>query len=596
MVLGNVDGVRKRILEELETVYEMRSPKDQVASQEIIDVIKRLSGETEREISVAIDRRGRVTEVTIGDSSSVSLPLIDIREKKLSGVRIVHTHPNGNPRLSALDISALIKMKLDCIAAVGVTDIPEMVLGFLTIENNRIIAESTPPMSLEDALYFNTLDRIIYNEGLLKQADHVEEPEEKAVLVGIDTEESLEELKELAKACNLPVGDFIIQKRDRPDSAFFVGSGKVREIGERLQLTRSNVVIFDDELTGSQIRNLEEALGVKVIDRTTLILEIFARRAKSKEAKLQVELAQLKYRMSRLIGMGTVMSRMGGGIGTKGPGETKLETDRRKIREKVYDLTKELEHITSIRGVQRESRENNDVQKVSLVGYTNTGKSTLRNAIYEVSSKDSVVKEKVFEADMLFATLDTTTRAIALKDKRIVALTDTVGFVRKLPHDIIEAFKSTLEEVVFSDLLVHVIDVSSDDAFKQAVTVDSVLEEIGAGDKRTIIALNKVDKGISYVAEDIRNYYKDKYEIIEISAKNGFNLDKLVELITEALPKRHVHIEAMLPYAEQKLIANIHEKGTVIREEYKEEGTYMEAEIPSKELYLYEKFLVGGDK
>lgn len=596
MISGNIDGIRKRILDELETIFEIKTPKYQIASQEITDLISRLSIETEREISVAIDRRGKVQEVTIGDSSSVSLPLLDVKERKLSGTRIIHTHPNGNPRLSALDVSALVKMKLDCIAAIGLGEEPAMVIGFLTVDEGRLAAQATQPMDIQSALSFDILDRITFNETLMKQGESISEPEERAVLAGIDTEDSLEELRELAKACNLPVGDIIIQNRERPDNAFYVGSGKVREIGERLQLTRSNVVIFDDELTGTQIRNLEEQLGVKVIDRTTLILEIFARRARSREAKLQVELAQLKYRMNRLIGLGTVMSRTGGGIGTKGPGETKLEIDRRRIREKVTDLTRELSKITGVREVQRENRETNEIQKVSLVGYTNAGKSTLRNALYEISSKDSIVKEKVFEADMLFATLDTTTRAIALRDKRIITLTDTVGFVRKLPHDIIEAFKSTLEEVVFSDLLVHVIDASSDDAYKQAITVDSVLEEIGCGDKDMIIALNKVDKGLSYVVEDIRELYEGKHKIIEISAKNGKNLDELLDMIMEALPRTHSAIEVLVPYSEQKLLSSIRARGTVIAEEYREDGTYVKAEVPDRDLYMYEKFLVGGKK
>jgi len=594
VITGNIDGVRKRVLEELEQIFELKTAKYQFLDVAIIEIMVKVTKEINREVSVLIDRKGKVLEVTIGDSSAVSLPIVDLRENKLSKVRVVHTHPNGNPRLSALDISALVKMKLDSIVAIGASDSPEVVMGFLTVENQRVHVETTKPLSLDEAERFNILDRIIYNEGLLLEAEDLEEEEERAVLVGLESEENLIELRELAKAADVSVGEVIFQKRPTQDNTYYVGSGKVREIADILQLSRSNMVIADDELSGSQIRNLEDELGVKVIDRTTLILEIFARRAKSREAKLQVELAQLKYRMTRLIGLGTVMSRTGGGIGTKGPGEQKLEIDRRKIRERANDLSKELKKVVAIRGVQRENRDNNEIPKVSLAGYTNSGKSTLRNAIADLASKDSLIKTKVLEKDMLFATLDTTTRAISIKDNRVITLTDTVGFIRKLPHDLIEAFKSTLEEVIYSDLLIHVIDASVDDCYEQAVTVDKILEEIGAEDKNRIIALNKIDKGKSYKTEEIMKLYEGKYPIIEISAKNGTNLNALIELISEVLPENMVIIEALIPYDQQKLVANIHDKGTVIAEEYLEEGTKITAKVPNKERYLYSDYLIGG--
>ena len=280
----------------------------------------------------------------------------------------------------------------------------------------------------------------------------------------------------LHSACDIPVLDTVYQSRSKIDPAFFIGKGKVLEIASLRQTKRANLIIFDDELSGSQVRNLENATGAKVIDRTTLILEIFARRAKSKESKIQVELAQLKYRKSRLQGLGTVLSRTGGGIGTRGPGEKKLETDRRHINETIYDLNDELKKIKKNRDVQREKRNKESIPNISLVGYTNAGKSTLRNALCEMAAvKENKGKEKVFEADMLFATLDITTRAIVLKNKGLVTLTDTVGFVRKLPHDLVEAFKSTLEEVLYADLLCHVVDASSDVALEQMEAVEEVL-------------------------------------------------------------------------------------------------------------------------
>lgn len=595
MITGNIDGVRKRILEELEQIFEIKTAKYSFLDNAIIDIMLKATRELSREISVLVDRRGKVLEVTIGDSSAVSMPLVEMRDNKLSRVRVIHTHPNGNPNLSALDISALVKMKLDAIVAIGVSDEPNVVMGFLTVENQKIHVEATKPMIIEDAQRFNIIDRIIYNEGLILEAEDLEEEEERAVLVGLDTEESLYELRELAKAAEVSVGDFVFQKRATQDNALYVGKGKVSEIRDVLQLSRSNLVITDDELSGSQIRNLEDELGAKVIDRTTLILEIFARRARSREAKLQVELAQLKYRMSRLIGLGSVMSRTGGGIGTRGPGEQQLEIDRRKIRDRVNDLKNELKKVVAVRGVQRENRDQNEIPRISLVGYTNSGKSTLRNALADIASKDALVKNKVLEKDMLFATLDTTTRAISLQDNRLITLTDTVGFIRKLPHDLIEAFKSTLEEVIYSDVLVHVIDASVDDSYGQAIAVDEVLAEIGAGETPRIIAFNKVDKGKSYMTEQIEKLYEGKYPIVDISAKNGTNLNLLLETMSQILPDNMVLIEALIPYDMQKLISLVHQKGTILSEEYEENGTRIQARVPQREIHSYSDYIIGGE-
>ena len=373
MIYGNVDGVKKSAIEELERLYKAKCPKDEVCSIEIIEVISRVSSFIEREISVAIDRRGTIKAIAIGDSTSVEIETLDIREKKLAGVRIIHTHPNGMSNLSALDISALLKLKLDAIVAIGIYEgkILDCSLGMLTVFNDTLDYEETSHISLEEISKIHILNKISYMDSLIKEKDIIEDNEEKAILVGSDTKESLEELKELTKACDIPVLDSVYQSRNKIDSAFYIGRGKVLEIAQLRQKLRANVVIFDDELSGSQVRNLEAAIGAKVIDRTTLILEIFARRAKSREAKIQVELSQLKYRMSRLQGLGTIMSRTGGGIGTKGPGEKKLETDRRHIKEQIYDLNDELKKIKKIRETQREKRNKESIPKVSLVGYTN---------------------------------------------------------------------------------------------------------------------------------------------------------------------------------------------------------------------------------
>lgn len=594
MIYGNIEGIKNSFLEELENIYSIRTLKTDICNLEIIDIMSRISGLIEREVSVGINRKGNVTSVAIGDSTSVEVPIIDINEKRLSGIRVIHTHPNGYCNLSALDLTALLKLKLDSIVSIAILDgkIKDFSLGMLTLYNNKLEYEEKSNIILEDLMSIDILDKIRFVENLIKTNDVIEDTEEKAILVGSDTKESLDELKELTEACNIPVLQSIFQSRNKIDAAYFIGRGKVLEIASIRQIEKANVIIFDDELSGSQVRNLEAALGAKVIDRTTLILEIFATRAKTKEAKIQVELAQLKYRMSRLQGLGTVMSRTGGGIGTRGPGEKKLETDRRHIMETIYDLKAELKKIKKTREVQREKRNKENIPKVSLVGYTNAGKSTLRNALCDLAAKrETQTKEKVFEADMLFATLDTTTRAITLRNKGVITLTDTVGFVRKLPHDLVEAFKSTLEEVIFSDLLCHVIDVSSDTAVEQYIAVNEVLTELGAINKETILVLNKVDKATEDQLELIKSTIGTK-ETIEISAKNGTNLDKLLALIEEKLPYNYRKVEYIIPYEKGDVPSFLHRNARVIEEEYRDNGTYILAEVDDEVYNKTEDYII----
>lgn len=595
MIYGNIDGVKKSAIEELDRLYKVKCPKDEVCSIEIIEVISRVSSFIEREVSVAIDRRGNIKSIAIGDSTSVEIETLDIREKKLAGVRIIHTHPNGMSNLSALDISALIKLKLDAIVAIGIYEgkILDCSLGMLTVNDDKLDYEEKGNIPLEEITKIHILNKINYIDSLVKEKDIIEDDEEKAILVGSDTRESLEELKELTKACDIPVLESVYQSRNKIDAAFYIGRGKVLEIAQLRQKLRANVVIFDDELSGSQVRNLEAAIGAKVIDRTTLILEIFARRAKSREAKIQVELAQLKYRMSRLQGLGTIMSRTGGGIGTKGPGEKKLETDRRHIKEQIYDLNDELKKIKKIRETQREKRNKESIPKVSLVGYTNAGKSTLRNALCDVAAQKEVVgKEKVFEADMLFATLDITTRAIVLKNKGVITLTDTVGFVRKLPHDLVEAFKSTLEEVIYSDLLCHVVDTSSDTAIEQIKAVEEVLSELGASDKKTILVLNKIDKATGEQLENVKKATSE-YETIEISAREGINLEELLGIIEENLPYKMKKCEYLIPYDRSDMSSFLHRNGRVLEEDYRENGTFMFVEVDEESYNKSKDYIIN---
>ncbi|MGL5615467.1 MAG: GTPase HflX [Sarcina sp.] len=582
MIYGKIEGIKNSVLNELEELYGYTIPKYSVCTEEIIETICRISNDIEKEVSVGITRKGKVISVAIGDSTSVEIPVIDIHEKKLSGVRIIHTHPNGICRLSALDISALLKLKLDAIMAVAIEDgeIKDASMGFCKVENNVLVAEEYAHGTIEQTLNFKILDKIAYIEEMIKVNNVEEDDSEKAIIVGCDTEDSLIELQELAKACEIPVLERVFQNRSKVDSAFYIGSGKVLEIAELRQKLRANVVIFDDELTGSQVRHLESVLGVKVIDRTTLILEIFSRRAKTKESRIQVELAQLKYRSTRLMGLGTVLSRTGGGIGTRGPGEKKLETDRRHIKERIYDLQRELKKIKKTREVQREKRNKQNIPQVSLVGYTNAGKSTLRNTLCDMAAaKDNQSKEKVFEANMLFATLDTTTRAITLPSNRGITLTDTVGFVQKLPHELVEAFKSTLEEVIYSDLLCHVVDTSSEKFEEQIEAVEAVLSELNALDKSMLLVLNKIDLITEEELEKIKAKYSKDYEVIAISAYEKINLDGLLKLIETKLPYQLVEKEYLIPYSDQGMVAYLHRAGNVLEEEYKDNGTYIRAQV-----------------
>ncbi len=399
----------------------------------------------------------------------------------------------------------------------------------------------------------------------------VEQETYKAILVGLqlkeDIEYSMKELKGLAKADNIEVLGMVIQNLEKPNSATFIGKGKVEEIKEMVLNMEADMVIFNDELTGMQMRNLEDAIGVRIIDRTILILDIFASRATSREGKLQVELAQLKYRMPRLLGFGKALSRQGAGIGTRGPGEKKLETDRRHIERRILDINKELKQIESNRSTQRNKREKKEIPVVALVGYTNSGKSALMNRIL---SNIEAEGDTVFEENMLFATLDTYQRKIKLEDNTEFILIDTVGFVSKLPHALIEAFKSTLEEVNYADLLIQVIDASYDNHDFHIEVTNNVLDEIGAGAKPKIMAYNKMDlvEGAPMDTESDKTVY--------ISAKLDKNIDKLTKMIKDRLYGGMIETILVIPYDRGDVYSYLCDKANIIKTEYVDEGTKVE--------------------
>lgn len=408
-----------------------------------------------------------------------------------------------------------------------------------------------------------------------QEVTHQEQNVERAILVGLDrgnasdwtVEESLAELAELARTAGAEVLACVTQRRQSPDRATLIGPGKVQEVAQLILAYDANLVIFDDELSPVQHRNLEEALGVKVIDRTELILDIFAQRARSKEGKLQVELAQLQYLLPRLVGKGREMSRLGGGIGTRGPGETKLETDRRRIRQRISALRKELQEVIAHRELLRQQRVRNRVPVVALVGYTNAGKSTLFNAL--------VGAEEVYTANQLFATLDPTMRAVELDEARTIILSDTVGFIRKLPHQLVAAFRATLEEAVEADLLLHVIDVSEPNFTEQMEAVHEVLHELGVIGKPMLKVFNKADLLEPGQAEKVAARFP---QAIAVSAKYG-SLERLKAMIAAALPVQYERHWFHVPYDNGWLVGALHEKGNVLAVEYTATGTRLLVEL-----------------
>ena len=395
---------------------------------------------------------------------------------------------------------------------------------------------------------------------------------EKVVLVGVwtegtsqDAENSLKELAALAETAGSEVMAGLIQRRDKADPATFIGSGKVLELREAVVNTGADTVVCDGELSPAQLRNLEGKAKVKVIDRTALILDIFAQHAKSREGKAQVELAQMTYLLPRLRGWGDSLSRQAGGIGGRGPGETKIETDRRRINDKMAKLRREIKEMKTSRDTKRQERRRNNIPSVAIAGYTNAGKSSLMNRLTDAG---------VLVENALFATLDPTVRKTTSADGRIYTLSDTVGFVRHLPHQLIEAFKSTLEEVSGSDLIVHVVDGSHPDPQEQIRAVRGVINEIGGGEITEIIAINKADIA---PPEKIMQLLREEPNSFAFSARTGFGIETLVAAIESSLPRPRVEIKTIIPFSRGDLVSAIHERGEIFSEDYLPEGTSIHA-------------------
>jgi GTP-binding protein HflX len=414
---------------------------------------------------------------------------------------------------------------------------------------------------------------------------------EKGILIGLNIhnnpefDEIMEELKKLAEACHIEVIDVVTQNMDTPTVKYYIGKGKVTELKDLIESTDPDLVIFDNELSPSQIRNLEETLETKVIDRTILILDIFARRAKTTEAKLQVELAQSEYMLPRVIGMYKSLSRQRSGTGSKGPGEQKLELDRRLLRNKISKLKKDLKAIVETRRTQRKSRKQSHIPIVSLAGYTNAGKSTLMNAI--VDSSMNVDKKHVFKKDMLFATLETKTVNIKLSDSKNFLLTDTVGFIKNLPHDLIEAFKSTLEEITEADLILHVIDLSNKNYKHQIQSVNQVLKEIHADGIPVIYVYNKID-----LVDDLPLIETENG--VFVSAENNQNIDQLLDEVNIALEKNSSLVKLLLPFDKGDIFSYFKNSKSIIESAYQTDGIYVKIKLTKNEIEKYKQYIINN--
>jgi len=398
---------------------------------------------------------------------------------------------------------------------------------------------------------------------------------EPAVLVGVDKhgdEEVLDELAALADSAGAEVVGRLVQRRDAPDPTTFLGKGKLGDLHGMVHAAGAGLVVFDDELSPAQLRNVEERLGVKVVDRTALILDIFALHARSKEGKGQVELAQLNYLLPRLRGWGEAMSRLGGGIGTRGPGETKMEVDRQHIRRRIAKLKRDMVDLGKARHVKRSGRERSGVPQVAMAGYTNAGKSTLMNALTGAG---------VLVADQLFATLDPTVRRLRLPGGRRLTISDTVGFVRKLPHDLVEAFRSTLEEVAQAALVLHVADASARDVEDQVAAVRDVLGDIGAGGLPEVLALNKVDLLSEVDRARIQRRFPDG---VAVSALTGEGLEALVEQVEQTLPSPPIEVELLVPYARQEVVSRLYREAEILSADPRSQGTHVRARVRDDQL------------
>jgi GTP-binding protein HflX len=561
----------------LEALPRRRVPQERIASPELLHILAHLAQALRREVGVFVDRHGVVGPVVI---SRRWQPLVDDathRSGRPAGLRYVEVHPQPDGRPDEGDQRVLVALALDLVVTAGVERGAPTEVWLLTpaAANGDPMQATEGPYNPEALAHLDLAPRIRAAEAARRRQGPVPTggaAQERAVLVALDrrgdAERSLEELARLAETAGAQPVATVIQRRATPDPATYIGRGKMAEVVRAGERGAATVVIVDDELTPAQQRTLERELGMKVLDRTALVLDIFAQRARTREGRLQVELAQLEYTLPRLAGRGVWLSRLGGGIGTRGPGETKLEMDRRRIRQRITHLRREIDLIRRRRARQRAPRQRAGVCQVALVGYTNAGKSTLLNAL---TGADAFVE------DRLFATLDPTARRLVLPTGRPVVLVDTVGFIQRLPTQLIAAFRATLEEVTAADLLVHVVDASRPDWPAQVAVVHEVLAEIGAGDHPRLLVFNKAD-----LLDDagVRALTQAWPDAIVISAARRQGLDRLLDALARHLPEPWLRVRLRIPYRDARLLAQVHREGRVVAEHYDDEGAVVVAELP----------------
>jgi GTP-binding protein HflX len=564
----------------LEALGRRRAPADRLVGPDVIEILCHLAHALSREVGVFVDRHGTMTHVVVSRRWQPLLDEAQHRAGRPRGLRYVEAHPVPDGRPDEGDRQALTRLALDAVVTAGAERGTPTDVWILSHPARRAHARAAGPVvqgphglddlaHLELAPLVRLADDAARSEGtVVTRAGDLE----RAVLVGLDTgadsERSLDELKRLADTAGAQPLAVVLQRRGRPNPARFIGRGKVEEVLRATEQHAADLVLIDGELTPVQQRTLEDELGVKVLDRTALVLDIFAQRARTREGRLQVELAQLSYLLPRLTGRGTSLSRLGGGIGTRGPGETKLEVDRRRIRARLVDLRREIDAIRQHRGRQRVPRKEASVAQVALVGYTNAGKSTLLNALTGAHA---------FVEDRLFATLDPTVRQLVLPNGRAVVVVDTVGFIQRLPTVVVAAFRATLEEVVHADLLLHVVDASDPHWPAHVQVVRDVLAKIGAGDRPSLRVFNKADR---LTPDGVAALRRAEPEAAVVAAATGEGLDGLHRAIVRCLPDPWMHVSLHVPYADAKLMARLHAEGRVLTTDYDVSGARVEAQVP----------------
>lgn len=587
-IYGNIDGLSKIILKDLKEIYDYKIPNNQLGTSELFAILMEISNRINRELAVYINRNGMVKLVSVGTKYNAPLPFLTERRSENTLVKLgcVHTHPQGSSLLSPDDYSLLSNFKLDYICAIAERD--SSIRASVAILENPESSHNTylefKELEEEDLFDIKYLDIISEIEKESRNILISEDPNKKenAVLYvphnNLSAEEifeKTEEFKKLAVSAGLDILEVFTQ--NIKNSRNVIGKGKTDELFSYMNQNKADCLLIDSTVSPSLEKNLSETLNVKIIDRTNLILDIFAQRAKSREGKIQVELAQLKYRLPRIMGQGLILSKLGGGVGTRGPGETQLETDRRHIRKRIEGLEKQLKSVKKRRDIQKQNRIKKDLPLVSLVGYTNSGKSTLLNTLSD---------DNIFVENLLFATLDTTTRAVAFADSgNKVLITDTVGFISNIPHQLVSAFKSTLEEVVDADLLLHVVDISNENWQNQMSVVNKVLEELNALDKNMIYVFNKID-----LANIENQHVAPDREYFMISAKNNEGITELLKGIEKNLFNK-INIKILIPYSDSKILSLAHEHGEVKETEHLNEGTLVSLDIDEKKLPFFSEYI-----